>query len=184
MNQPEHILRTLDHHLLRPTRLILCGRAALALGFPEAPPAFQSTMDVDAILPEIEMQAIEADDSFWNALELTNAELEPSGLYITHLFSDAQVILRPHWLALVVPIPLSGFRHLQIHRPATEDLILTKMMRIDPQDREDLRFLISQAGLNRNALEQLVSQARIPPVREIEEAFQATAQWLRNEFEA
>jgi hypothetical protein len=184
MNQPEHILRTFDRHLVRPTRMILYGRAALALGFPEAPPAFQSTMDVDAILPEVEMRAIEADDSFWNALELTNAELEPSGLYITHLFSDAQVILRPQWLALIVPIPLFGLRFLQLHRPATEDLILTKMMRIDPQDREDLRFLISRAGLSRNPLEQLLSQARIPPVREIAEAFRINADWLRSEFEA
>lgn len=182
MNQPEHILRTLDRHFMRPTRMILYGRAALALGFPDAPAAFQSTMDVDAILPEVEMQMIEADDSFWYALELTNAELEPSGLYITHLFSDAQVILRPQWISHMVPIPLPGFRYLQPFRPATEDLILTKMMRVDPQDREDLRFLISQAGLTRSALVELLSQARIPPILEIEEAFQTNAAWMNEQI--
>jgi len=98
MNHPETILRTLDRHLEHPTRIILYGRAALALAFPDAPAAFQATVDVDAILPEIEMHTIEADESFWNALELTNQELEPTGLYITHLFTDAQVILRPQWL--------------------------------------------------------------------------------------
>lgn len=44
MNHPEHILRTFDSHLLKPTRLILCGRAALALGFPNAQPQFHATM--------------------------------------------------------------------------------------------------------------------------------------------
>ena len=72
MNHPEHILRTLDSHLLKPTRLILYGRAALALGFPNAQPQFHATMDVGAILPEVEMSFIEADESFWNAIEKTN----------------------------------------------------------------------------------------------------------------
>ena len=98
MNQPEQIVRTLDRHLTQPVRLILYGRAALALGYPASLPAFHATMDVDAILPEVEMAAIEADDSFWEAIEKTNDELEASGLYLTLLFTDSQVILRPDWL--------------------------------------------------------------------------------------
>ena len=70
MNHPEKILRILDDHLVRPTRLILYGRAALALGFENAPPSFHSTLDVDAILPEIEMSQIEADDQFWTAISI------------------------------------------------------------------------------------------------------------------
>jgi hypothetical protein len=92
------------------------------------------------------------------------------------------VILRPQWLALIVPIPLSGFRFLKLFRPATEDLILTKMMRVDPQDREDLRFLVSQAGLTRGAMDLLLSQARLPPVQEIEDAFRSNAEWLIEQF--
>ena len=65
MNHPEQILRTLDSHLVQPTRLILYGRAALALGYPDPPLAFHATMDVDAILPEMEMSSIESDNSFW-----------------------------------------------------------------------------------------------------------------------
>jgi hypothetical protein len=91
MNNPEVILRTLDRHLSEPARLILYGRAALALGFDDTPPHFGSTKDVDAILPEVEMSAIEEDDSFWNAIEETNKELESTGFYLTHLFSDSQV---------------------------------------------------------------------------------------------
>jgi hypothetical protein len=178
MNRPEHILRTLDRHLVRSTRIIIYGRAALALGFAETLPAFHSTMDVDAILPEFEMGSIEEDDSFWNALEITNEELEASGLYITHLFMESQVILRPQWLSLIVPIELSGLRYLELFRPSVEDLILTKMMRVDPQDREDLRFLISRSGFTRSAFDALLSQARTPPIQEIQEAFKRNSAWL------
>jgi hypothetical protein len=178
MNQPLHILRTLDRHLVRPTRMILYGRAALALGFPDSPPDFQSTLDVDAILPDVEMRSIEEDHSFWDALELTNAELEPAGLYITHLFPDSQVILRPNWLELVVPIPLPDLRFLHLYRPSTEDLILTKMMRVDPQDRDDIRFLLGQTNLTLGKLDEFLSHARIPPIPEIEEAFRINADWL------
>ena len=182
MNQPEHILRTLDGHLAKPTRMILYGRAALSLGFPEPLAAFQFTLDVDAILPEVEMRAIEEDHSFWDALELTNAELEPAGLYITHLFPDSQVILRPNWLDLIVPIPLTDLRCLMLFRPSTEDLILTKMMRVDPQDRDDIRFLLGHATLTPGTLDEFLSHARIPPIPELEEAFRTNANWLLGQF--
>jgi hypothetical protein len=142
MNHPEQILRTLDRHLVQPTRLILYGRAALALGFPNPSPDFHATMDVDAILPEIDMSSIEADDSFWNAIEKTNEDLHSSGLYLTHLFTDSQVILKPDWLENLSQIELPGLRMLKLFRPSTADLILTKMMRVDPQDRSDIGFLL------------------------------------------
>lgn len=91
VNHPETILRTLDRHLTHPARLILYGRAALSLGFPNSPAEFSATMDVDAILPRVELSGIEQDESFWDALEKTNSELEPDGLYITHLFVDDQL---------------------------------------------------------------------------------------------
>lgn len=179
MNQPEHILRVLDRHLAKPTRLVLYGRAALALGYPDAPESFQATMDVDAILPEVEMAAIEADDGFWHAIENTNQELQSTGLYITHLFSDAQLIISPGWLQHLVPIPMQGLRFLDLKRPSTEDLILTKMMRIDPQDRSDIRFLLGHSCLNSNTLEDVLNSANVPPIAEIHEAFQENSQWLR-----
>lgn len=179
MNHPEQIVRTLDRHLTRPVRLILYGRAALALGYPSPLADFHATMDVDAILPEVEMTLIEADDSFWNAIEMTNAELEPSGLYLTHLFTDAQVILRPDWLDHLVPIPLTGLRYLELARPATADLILTKMMRVDPQDRSDLRFLVEQSSFDGDSLEVVASSARIPDLPEIRDAFERNLEWLK-----
>jgi len=178
MNQPELILRTLDRHLVHPTRMILYGRAALALGYPEPYPEFQTTLDVDAILPEIEMRSIEEDDAFWDALERTNTELEPAGLYITHLFAESQVILTPTWLGRITPVPLPGLRFLSAFRPSTEDLILTKMMRVDPQDRDDIRFLLTRIEPNPHTIRQLLSLARIPPIPEIQEAFRANSEWL------
>jgi hypothetical protein len=107
MNHPETILRTLDRHLIRPVRLVLYGRAALALGFPSTDPEFETTFDVDAILPLVEMESIESDDQLWKALDRTNQELEPQGLYITHLFGEDQVILSRGWLDHLVPIELA-----------------------------------------------------------------------------
>ena len=179
MNHPEHILKTLDGHLHQATRLILYGRAALALGYPDAPATFHATMDVDAILPEVEMAAIEADEGFWVAIEKTNQELLASGLYITHLFSDQQLIIRPDWLNHLVPIPMQGLRLLELQRPSTDDLILTKMMRIDPQDRSDIRFLLPHSNINPDKLEDFLKAANIPDIAEIQEAFQSNSQWLR-----
>ena len=179
MSHPEHILRVLDRHLARPTELVRYGRAALALGYPDAPESFHATMDVDAILPEVQMASIEADDGFWKAIESTNHELQSAGLYITHLFSDAQLIIRPQWLDHVVAIDMAGLRFLKLQRPSTEDLILTKMMRVDPQDRSDIRFLLDHSCLYPNELEALLMSATVPPLAEIMEAFQDNSQWLR-----
>ena len=37
MNNPLHILQTLDRHLTAPADLTLFGRAALSLGYPDSP---------------------------------------------------------------------------------------------------------------------------------------------------
>lgn len=177
MNNPERILTSLDRHLNSPIRLILYGKAALVLGFESAPLQYGSTMDVDAILPEVEMDEIEGDDDFWDALEKTNEELATSELYITHLFSDAQVILSPRWLEDIVTIN-SPFKHISLFRPCSEDLILTKMMRVDPIDRADIEFLLNQDDLDFCELEQKLKSAVIPDIEELKEAFQSNLHWL------
>ena len=40
MNNPRHILQTLERHLTKPAEITIFGRAALALGFPNSPAAF------------------------------------------------------------------------------------------------------------------------------------------------
>ena len=178
MNHPETILRTLDRHLIHPVRLILYGRAALALGFPSPTPEFEATLDVDAILPLIEMESIESDDQFWTALESTNRELEPQGLYITHLFGEDQVILSRGWLDRLVSIEVTGLLNLSLFRPSTEDLILTKMMRIDPQDRADLQFLLAQGAPGLESILVTPESTQLPDILEIISAFEANKEWL------
>ncbi len=180
-SNPLRILRTLDACLSRPFELIVCGRSALALGFPAAPAAFAATMDVDAILPARGLAAIETKDDFWQAVEQTNQRLAATGLFFTHLFEERQVILSPDWLARTVPIDGLGFTRLRLRRPATEDLILTKMMRVDPQDRDDIRFLMRQPDFDADRFSAILAAAVVPPVPEIQEAFTANAAWLRSQ---
>jgi Nucleotidyltransferase of unknown function (DUF6036) len=177
-SNPLRILQALDRHLHQPFELYVYGRSALALGFPAAPAAMHGTMDVDAILPARDILAIETNDDFWRAQEKANTELGDSGLYFTHLFEDRQVILTPHWLARVVKLPVRGLKYLHLYRPATEDLILTKMMRVDPQDREDIMFLLGQADLDKEQLREALEAAVIPDVAEIKEAFERNKTWL------
>ncbi|RYZ70811.1 MAG: hypothetical protein EOP09_05560 [Proteobacteria bacterium] len=176
MNHPETILRTLDRHLTRPVRLILYGRAALALGFPDSPSEFSATMDVDAILPRVELSAIEKNDDFWSALERSNTELEPSGLYITHLFVDDQLILTPDWTQRLKAVQLEDLKFLQLFRPDAGDLILTKMMRVDPQDRSDIAFLLDR--FSGNITKDYIERASLPELDEIREAFSVNREWL------
>ena len=128
MNNPLHILQTLDRHLTKPAEITIFGRAALALGFPNSPAAFATTQDVDAILPLPWIAADVANMDFWQALQKTNAGLEPAGLYITHLFGEEQVMLRRQWEQHIVPITRLDLKWLQLTRPATIDLLLTKMI--------------------------------------------------------
>ena len=49
MNNPLHILQTLDRHLTAPAELTLFGRAALALGYAPSLAAFAATTYVARI---------------------------------------------------------------------------------------------------------------------------------------
>ena len=181
MNNPERILSTLDGHLADEVRLILYGRAALTLGYKNPPLEYGATMDVDAILPVVEMPQIETNDDFWDAIEATNCELQEGGLYITHLFSEDQVILSSGWLddIQIIDYPL---KHLLLYLPDTHDLILTKMMRVDPQDRADIKFLLGQSDCDHTILREKISRANIPSIQEIEEAFEKNLNWLESKI--
>lgn len=39
---------------------------------------------------------------------------EPSGLYITHLFVDDQIVLSPDWLENTIPLELPSLEHLSL----------------------------------------------------------------------
>src|SRR5258708_4740037 len=101
MNNPLEILTTLDQHLRSPAELTLFGRAALVLGYPNPPQEYEATRDVDAIIP---LADGEPGEDFWLAQQATNEALKHRGLYITHLFSELDVILRPDWQTCRVPL--------------------------------------------------------------------------------
>lgn len=172
MNNPLRILQTLDRHLTQPAEITLFGRAALALGYEGSPPALAASQDVDAILPLPWLAAEDENSDFWQAQVATNAELEPEGLYITHLFRELEVVLTPDWLARRVRLRLP-LERLVVFRPSTLDLVLTKMMRGDENDLADIRFLLTREPLTAGQLTDAFTRARVPDVPEIHELFHA-----------
>jgi len=103
-------------------------------------------------------------------VQRTNTELEPDGLYLTHLFREIDVILQPDWINHRVRLDV-GLRKLTVFRPATIDLILTKMVRADDDDLQDIQFMLRQESLTRDQLETAFSRARVPDMPEIRELF-------------
>lgn len=170
MNNPLIILNELDKHLHEEIQLIIFGKSAIVLGFPTAPSAYESTMDVDGIIPMEILESLSNNENFWEALEKTNEALKPTGLYMTHIFQEDQIILKPDWLEETVLLDL-GLKYLKIQRPSTLDLILTKMMRGDDADLEEINFLIKADNISPAALEAAYQVARVPNIPEIKEIF-------------
>lgn len=172
MDNPLLILSTLDRHLDHSVRLVIYGRAALNLGFDQSPPETARTQDVDAIISTLQEAQLNGDGQFWDAIEATNKELATTGLYITHLFSEREVFLRNDWLTEIVPIKRISLKHLELFRPATIDLVLSKMMRgSDPQDMADAQFMIQHDRLTEAQL--LAAFAVMKPIElpELRDAF-------------
>ena len=119
--------------------------------------------------------------TFWEALEKTNDALKPSGLYMTHIFQEDQIILTPDWLGKTVAIHI-GLNHLQIRRPSTLDLILTKMMRGDDADLAEIGFLIKTGDIRLADLEAAYRIARVP-IPEIGEIFLRSQTAVRQIYE-
>ena len=172
MDNASLILATLDAHLDHSVRLILYGRAALQLGFENPPARVAYSKDVDCIIPTTELDALTADSGFWDAQQATNEKLRPLGLYIPHLFRAQEIFLRPDWEQHLVPITRGTFRQLRLFRPATLDLVLTKMMRgDDAQDMADAAFLIQQNQITAAQLEAAFATVTIPDLVEFRDAF-------------
>jgi len=127
-----------------------------------------------------DLDALSSDEGFWDAQEATNRDLRPKGLYITHLFRADQIFLRRDWEQHLVPINRPATRWLLLFRPATLDLLLTKMMRgDDPQDLTDIAFLIRHDHLTPAQIEDTLAQAVVPDLAELQEAFQRAKPLVR-----
>ena len=180
MTNAEIIATTLDALLDHEVTLVIYGRAALALGFDNVPEAVGRSLDLDVILPFSEAAKIEADDQFWAAQHQLNKALENKGLYLTHIFQEDQVFLRPDWQKHIKPVLRPITHRLKLFRPDAVDLILTKMMRgDDAQDMEDIQFLVESEGLTLEAMEPAFASVRIPDVEELRETFQRALTHVR-----
>ena len=173
MTNAGRILTVLDHHLDHEVSLVLYGRAAIALGFESAPEAVGRTLDVDVIIPTSRLAKFQEDSKFWDAQEATNGDLEKEGLYITHIFRDTDVFLRSGWEQHLVPVTRPPTRWLKLFRPATLDLILTKMMRGDDAlDMSDIAFLIRHDRVTAGQMDDALKDAVIPDLVELRDAFE------------
>jgi len=173
MTNAEIIASALDGLLDHEVSLVTYGRASIALGFDDVPAAVGRSLDMDVILRFSNSAELEADDQFWEAQAQVNAILEKQGLYMTHLFQEDQVFLRPDWEKFIVPVLRPATRFLKLFRPHTIDLILTKMMRgNDPQDMQDVEFLIRRDGITREQMEPAFRDVRMPDIQELRDAFE------------
>ena len=170
MNNPERILYELDQRLKGTLELNLFGRAAIALGYIDHEQKHGSTHDVDAILAHADLETTETASNFWEIQEELNKALEPDGLYMTHIFMEDQIIIQPDWKDNRVEIR-TEYKNIKLYRPSTVDLILTKMMRDDPQDMQDIAFLIKQDRITPTEIENAIQNARFPDIPEIIELF-------------
>jgi hypothetical protein len=171
-DNPVELIQTLDAELDHEVSLVVYGRGGLRLGYADGPDCFRVTQDVDGIITMHQLDALVADESFWSAVDRTNSILESKGLYITHLFQEDQVFLRPEWEQHIVPVVRPVTRWLKLFRPHTIDLILTKMMRgDDAQDMADVAFLVQHDGITLEQMEPAFATVRMPDIPELRYAF-------------
>lgn len=169
----ERLLLALDEELEHHTQLIIYGRGAIWLGFDNPPVASATTHDVDAIIPNEQVQLLADDMRFWDARDAVNARFKSDGLYITHLFPENEVFLRRDWVRHIVPVTRLQLNHLRLFRPATIDLVLTKMMRgNDPQDMADAEFMIHRDRLTTSQLMEAFAQMKPIHLAELRDAFE------------
>jgi hypothetical protein len=173
MDNPSLILQTVDRRLDHEVRLVIYGRAALFLAFDSPPPEAGGTQDVDAIISIRQEEELSTDMPFWDAVEGANAELADRGLYMTHLFSEREIFLRRNWEESVVHVDRPQLRYLRVFRPATIDLVLSKMMRgNDPQDMADAEFMIRHDRISEAQLLEAFKEMKSIELVELRDAFE------------
>lgn len=101
--------------------------------------------------------------AFWDALKEANDSLSPLGLYLSHIFEEKNIFLRPGWSSKRVGLSRPVTKHLILYRPATLDLILTKMMRgSDPQHMQEIQWMIDTDQITLAEMTACMDEAVIP----------------------
>ena len=153
------IARTLDAHLSGPAEVRVMGGAALVLGYGLE----RGTEDIDLIMEDDEIQVLIDGAGFSEALEATNRELEPLGLYLSHIWGPEQQILSPRWREQCRRVEtLPQLRYLQVTTLGPLDLFLSKLCRADAGDLDDLDWLVETEGLGRTDLRSAMEHAVVP----------------------
>ncbi len=162
-DNPTFILRELDSRLNHTVELTLIGKSAMWLGYDNPPEDYGATADVDTVVPSEYSEVMDHDLAFWESLKEANSALEPFGLYLSHIFEQNTVFLRAGWSAHRVRLSRPATKHLILFRPATLDLILTKMMRgDDPQHMAEIQWMIDKDHLSRAMMLDCLAAAVIP----------------------
>ncbi len=163
IDNPSRILLELDSRLDHSVELTLIGKSAIWLGYADPPTGYGVTADVDAVVPAEHSEVMDHDLAFWQSLKEANAALEPFGLYLSHIFEQHSVFLRADWAAHRVRVTRPVTNHLGLFRPATLDLILTKMMRgDDPQHMEEIQWMIHKDHISKQDMAACLAVAVIP----------------------
>lgn len=158
-NAARLILETLDRHLSAPAHIRLLGGAAFILGYGRS----RSTEDADLLLDDAEVHALIDEAGFSEALERTNAELEPKGLYLTHIWGPEQQILTAGWREGCRVVPL-GLPRLTVSVLGPLDLICSKLARADDLDLDDVEWLVRSERLVPTDVLAAARSARVPEV--------------------
>lgn len=137
--EAELILQALDRHLEGPGTIRLLGGAALILGYG----LDRATEDVDLLQDDAEVRALIETAEFGVALEATNRELEPRGLYLTHIWGPEQLILSSGWRERCRPLTVPSLQKLRLEVLGPSDLLISKLARADDGDLRDMEFLLS-----------------------------------------
>lgn len=160
MDPARIILTTLDRQLAHPADIRLLDGTALILGYGMD----RATEDADLLLDDAEFAVLVEERGFAEALEAANRELEPSGLYLSHLWGPAQQILTPTWRQSCRPVIGLPVQHLRVSVLGPLDLIVSKLCRADDLDMEDIRHVVRWESISCAAVLQAVSEARVPEV--------------------
>jgi len=125
-NPAELILRTLDAHMVGPADIRLLGGAALVLAYGMN----RTTEDADLLLDDEEFSFLVEKREFGEALELTNEELKPLDLYISHIWGPEQQILTPEWRQSCRSVAFaSPMANLSVSALVPLELIASKLCR-------------------------------------------------------
>jgi len=141
--EAELIIRTLDRHLAGPADIRLFGGAALVLAYGLT----RTTEDADLLMDDDECSLLVDTADFGNAVERTNEELEPRGLYLTHIWGPEQQVLSPGWRARCRHAPLDGLKHIRLSVLGPTDIIVSKLARADELDLQDISWLLRRENL-------------------------------------